>query len=65
VGQCVLLHDVACKSMLRRYGGGGYSYLLTDLRPSTLMRGPTEEALEQMLIRNPARWLAGDDSGSL
>jgi predicted metal-dependent phosphotriesterase family hydrolase len=51
--------------MLRRHGGGGYSHLLTDLRPSMLMRGLTEEALDQMFIRNPARWLAGDDPGSL
>lgn len=65
IDQCVLSHDVGCKSMLRRHGGGGYSHLLTDLRPSMLMRGLTEEALEQMFIRNPARWLAGDDPGSL
>jgi hypothetical protein len=62
VGRCVLSHDVGCKSMLRRHGGG-YSHLLTNLRPSTLMRGLTGEALEQMFIGNPARWLAGDDPG--
>ncbi len=59
--RCVLSHDVGCKSMLRRYGGGGYSHLLTDLRPAMLLRGLTEDALHCMLVRNPARWLTGED----
>jgi phosphotriesterase-related protein len=55
--QLLLSHDVCARAHLRRYGGGGFTYLTTHIVPMLLAAGVSEEAIQTMLIDNPARLL--------
>ncbi|XP_037693571.1 phosphotriesterase-related protein isoform X2 [Choloepus didactylus] len=57
-GDRVLLsHDIHTKHRLRKYGGHGYSHILTNIVPKMLLRGIAERTLDKILIENPQRWL--------
>jgi len=55
--QLLLSCDVCLKTLLHRYGGWGYDHVLTNIRPMLLEAGVTSEAIETMLVSNPARYL--------
>ena len=54
-------NDICLKSMLRRYGGGGYGYLLEGIVPMMRDRGLTEKQIENILVNNPRRFLSGEE----
>jgi phosphotriesterase-related protein len=51
-------HDVWCKAQLAAFGGRGYDHLLTTIAPRLAERGFDEADIEQLLVRNPAEFLA-------
>lgn len=53
----LVAHDIHTKHRLMKYGGHGYSHILTNIVPKMLLRGITENALHKILIENPKRWL--------
>ncbi|XP_010605402.1 phosphotriesterase-related protein isoform X2 [Fukomys damarensis] len=53
----LMAHDIHTKHRLMKYGGHGYSHILTNIVPKMLLRGLTEAALDKILIENPKRWL--------
>jgi len=56
--QILLSQDICSKSLLRRYGGGGYDYLVTDFLPQLREKGVSDEALHTITVENPKRVLA-------
>ncbi|HEY3368765.1 MAG TPA: phosphotriesterase-related protein [Symbiobacteriaceae bacterium] len=50
--------DISRPSYLRRSGGYGYAYLLTDFLPALRSAGLDEATLDAMLVENPRRLLA-------
>ncbi len=57
-GQLVLATDTYLKILIQRYGGGGYCHLTTCILPLLKEVGVSEEQVDEMTIRNPARILA-------
>jgi phosphotriesterase-related protein len=55
--QILLSHDIAVKHWLTRYGGHGYHHLLDRVVPRMREHGLSEEAVQKMLVTNPARML--------
>ncbi|XP_023378651.1 phosphotriesterase-related protein [Pteropus vampyrus] len=53
----LMAHDIHTKHRLMKYGGHGYSHILTNVVPKMLLRGITENALDKILIENPKQWL--------
>ncbi|XP_053428338.1 phosphotriesterase-related protein isoform X2 [Nycticebus coucang] len=53
----LMAHDIHTKHRLRKYGGHGYSHILTNIVPKMLLRGITEGTLDKILVENPKRWL--------
>ncbi|XP_004605395.2 phosphotriesterase-related protein isoform X2 [Sorex araneus] len=53
----LMAHDIHTKHRLVKYGGHGYSHILTNVVPKMLLRGITERAIDKILIENPQRWL--------
>ncbi|XP_055285304.1 phosphotriesterase-related protein isoform X2 [Moschus berezovskii] len=53
----LMAHDIHTKNRLMKYGGHGYSHILTNIVPKMLLRGITEGALDKILIENPKQWL--------
>ncbi len=56
--QVVLATDTFLKILTRRFGGGGYAYLTTNVLPMLTKVGVSKESLDQMTIENPARLLS-------
>ena len=54
----VLGQDVGVRTRLRRWGGWGYAHLLEHVVPMMRELGIREDALQAMLVGNPARLLA-------
>lgn len=52
-----MAHDIHTKHRLMKYGGHGYSHILTNVVPKMLLRGLTERVLDKILIENPKHWL--------
>lgn len=50
--------DISRPSYLKRRGGFGYAYLLTDFVPRLRAAGISDELLRQMLVTNPSQFLA-------
>jgi phosphotriesterase-related protein len=60
-GQQVLAaHDVCLKTRLANYGGMGYAHLLVNVAGWMREKGMTDGEIDQVLIANPRRMLAGD-----
>lgn len=55
----LLSHDVFLKMMLTRYGGNGYGYISEHFLPRLKHHGVSEDAINTMMVRNPARVLGG------
>ncbi|XP_008565948.1 PREDICTED: phosphotriesterase-related protein isoform X2 [Galeopterus variegatus] len=53
----LMAHDIHTKHRLMKYGGHGYSHILTNIVPKMLLRGITENVLDKILIENPKQWL--------
>uniref|UniRef100_A0A2K5M536 N-acetyltaurine hydrolase n=1 Tax=Cercocebus atys TaxID=9531 RepID=A0A2K5M536_CERAT len=53
----LVAHDIHTKTRLMKYGGHGYSHILTNVVPKMLLRGITENVLDKILIENPKQWL--------
>ncbi len=59
-GKKVLVsHDVFLKSMLTRYGGHGYGYILRHFVPRLKRYGLQDRDIEQLLVTNPRRAMCG------
>jgi phosphotriesterase-related protein len=54
----MLACDISRASYLRRQGGIGYQFLLTDFVPRMREAGVDEETLHTILVENPRRFLA-------
>ncbi len=54
----LMSHDVFLKSMLRSYGGLGYTHILDNLTPLFRGAGIDDEALRTLLVDNPATVLS-------
>ncbi len=55
--QIILSSDIARRTLLRRYGGRGYSTVLADFVPMLSDRGIMPSQIETMLHANPVRLL--------
>ncbi|XP_030055487.1 N-acetyltaurine hydrolase isoform X2 [Microcaecilia unicolor] len=55
--QIVIAHDIHTKNRLVKYGGHGYSHILTNIVPKMLLRGISQGAVDKILVENPKRWL--------
>ena len=49
--------DVCLKTLLHAYGGWGYDHILMNIIPMLDELGVEKEQIDEILIRNPARWL--------
>ena len=49
----VVAHDICAKHRLEKYGGHGYYYILRHLVPRMRARGFRQEAVDDILVRNP------------
>ena len=54
----LLSHDVCTKSQLKKYGGNGFASVFEQFVPYLRTQGVTDQQIEMMLVRNPARVLA-------
>lgn len=57
VERLLMSQDVFLKSMLKQFGGLGYTHLLTTLRPQYPTANITSEHLQVILVENPERVL--------
>ncbi|MGI4855601.1 MAG: phosphotriesterase family protein [Janthinobacterium lividum] len=55
IGRLLLSQDVFLKTMLTRFGGHGYGYILKHFVPRLRRLGVTGEQLETLLVANPQR----------
>jgi phosphotriesterase-related protein len=53
--QLLLSQDICVKMQLRRYGAYGYAHILENIVPMLLRSGITQEQIDTMMMRNPAR----------
>ncbi|MBM3949240.1 MAG: phosphotriesterase-related protein [SAR202 cluster bacterium] len=53
----LVAHDICTKDRLLKYGGHGYHYFLSHIVPRMKKRGYTQEAIDKMLVANPAKAL--------
>lgn len=54
----LLSQDVFLKMMLVRHGGNGYGYISEHFVPRMLRHGVSQDQIDTMIIRNPARVLS-------
>lgn len=59
IQQILLSQDVFLKTMLTRYGGHGYGYILKHFVPRLRRHGVSDEQLETLMIANPQRVFGG------
>ena len=57
----LVAQDIWLKQALRRYGGLGYDHILRSIVPELKRQGMSESEVNQLLVRNPARVLSGED----
>lgn len=50
----LVAHDICTKNRLERYGGHGYAYILGRIAPRMRARGFGEDAIDNILVNNPA-----------
>ena len=60
-GQLLLGHDVCQKIQLARYGGQGFGYISEHFLPALRRLGVGDDALEQIMVGNPARVLRAQE----
>ena len=54
----LIAHDVCTKVQTLKYGGWGFSYILSFIVPRMLQRGYNQDLINKILISNPAQALA-------
>ncbi len=59
--QLMMSQDVCTKVQLKAYAGNGYDYILTEVVPYLQSRGVSDNDIETMLVKNPARLFAIKD----
>lgn len=57
--QILITNDICLKCMLNKYGGAGYSHILTNIVPMMLEDGISQSEIETFLIDNPRNILCG------
>lgn len=55
--QILLSHDIHTRHRLVKYGGHGYAHIPVTVKQQMLQKGIGQEKIDQIMIRNPARWL--------
>ncbi len=63
-GQVMLSNDICRTDQLAMFGGCGYGNVLTRFVPMLRDRGVGEEAVNAMLVANPARAFAYDSTAA-
>ncbi|XP_043541658.1 phosphotriesterase-related protein-like [Chiloscyllium plagiosum] len=53
----LMAHDIHTKNRLTKYGGHGFSHILTNIVPKMKQRGIPQSAIDKILVENPKRWL--------
>ncbi|KAM4704846.1 N-acetyltaurine hydrolase [Rhinophrynus dorsalis] len=53
----VISHDIHTKNRLVKYGGHGYSHILSNIVPKMLLRGISQKNIDKILLENPKKWL--------
>uniref|UniRef100_W5MWT0 N-acetyltaurine hydrolase n=1 Tax=Lepisosteus oculatus TaxID=7918 RepID=W5MWT0_LEPOC len=53
----LVAHDIHTKNRLTKFGGHGYSHILTNIVPKMLSRGIKQSVVDKILIENPKHWL--------
>ncbi|XP_060638318.2 phosphotriesterase-related protein isoform X1 [Anolis sagrei] len=53
----LIAHDIHTKNRLKKYGGHGYSHILENIVPKMLVRGISQNQINQILVANPKQWL--------
>ncbi len=61
----LLSQDVCTKTMLKAYGGMGYSYVLEFVVPELKRLGVTEDQVEEIMVENPRRVLTFAEPGPI
>ena len=54
----LIAHDVCTKVQTLKYGGWGFSYILSFIVPRMLQLGYNQDLINKILISNPAQALA-------
>lgn len=54
----LLAHDIHTKHRLIEFGGHGYSHINNNVIPKMKIKGITDEEVDQITIKNPAKWLS-------
>jgi len=57
IKQLLISHDICYKVQLRRFGGKGYSHVLTSIIPRLMERGVSKQEIHQITVENPKRVL--------
>jgi phosphotriesterase-related protein len=57
--QLLCAQDICYRHELVAYGGHGYAHILRSIRPRLLASDVPAAAIDQILVDNPRRWLAG------
>lgn len=60
LGSILLSQDVFIKMMLKKYGGFGYTYILTHFKKRLIDFGVLEEQINEILIENPKKVFSFD-----
>ncbi|XP_039755949.1 phosphotriesterase-related protein [Pararge aegeria] len=53
----LMSHDIHTKHRLTKFGGHGYSHIITNVLPRLKNKGLTQEVIDKITIDNPAKWL--------
>jgi len=59
--QIVIGHDICFKVQLKKYGGFGYSHFFENVSRVMCNNGFTQEDIDKLTVKNPARIFALDD----
>ena len=60
IGSILLSQDVFIKMMLKKYGGFGYTYIITHFKNRLINLGVSENQISELLIDNPKRVFSFD-----
>ncbi|MBA3069109.1 MAG: aryldialkylphosphatase [Hyphomonas sp.] len=58
IGQILIAHDICYRTRLKSCGGHGYGHIFRNVLPIMKRRSFTDQEIEQILVRNPARLLS-------
>lgn len=62
LGQLLISQDIFLKSLLRNHGGPGYGHILQYFVPRLTSLGLDDDAIQQLLVRNPRSLFDGTPS---